>query len=161
MKLEWLQKNDSRDLSSNRLLLRSCVSLLFFCSFFLLTGLSAEARTGATPWTNEPSFQNLVYASSTTNDVIRTMGAPPDDIVRATQMFPVIENYYYYGEEKTGAATVFVFEHGLLVGLQLKTPGDQYVDMTYVLTNNGDRALSNPIYGGYLPYFPYLPLTTW
>lgn len=131
--------------------------LLFSCGLFFTSPI-AEARSITTPWTPETSFQNLVYGSSSSVDVVNVMGNPPDEIVRSEQMFPVVENFYYY--DKTGAATVFVFENGLLVGLQLKTPGNQYVDMTYFLANNGDRMLNLPMLQGFMPYYPYFPLTS-
>jgi hypothetical protein len=128
--------------------------------FCLLLGLilisipaEVQARTGATPWSSEVNFQSLVYGSSTTNDVVRALGRPADEIVRYEQMYPTIENLYYYDEDKSGAATVFVFESGFLVGMQLKTANNQLVDLTYFLTDNGDRRLLNPIMGGYTPYY--------
>lgn len=144
-------------------MIRIFACLLLSCGIFLFHA-SALAITGATPWTNEHSFQELVYGSSSTVDVVRVMGSPPDDIVRSQQMFPPVENYYYYDENKTGAATVFVFEEGLLVGMQLKTAGNQYVDMSYFLANNGDRALNQPMLHGFYPYYPYFPIpsvTSW
>lgn len=136
-----------------------------FCLFMswglLVFSNPGQARTIAAPWTPEVSFQNLVYGASSTAEVVRVMGQPPDEVLKAEQMFPVVENFYYYDSAKTGAATVFVFENGLLVGLQLKTPGDQFVDLTYMLTNNNDRSLNSPMLGGYMPYYPYYPLTHW
>lgn len=137
-----------------------CFSLFISCCL-LLFSYPGQARTIATPWTPEVSFQSLVYGASSTADVVRVMGQPPDEMIKAEQMFPVVENLYYYDPDKSGAATVFVFENGLLVGLQLKTPGDQFVDLTYMLTNNDDRSLNSPMLGGYMPYYPYYPLTHW
>ncbi|MCE3234193.1 MAG: hypothetical protein K0Q50_373 [Vampirovibrio sp.] len=134
---------------------------LFISCCLLLFSHPGQARTIATPWTPEISFQSLVYGASSSADVVRVMGQPPDEVLKAEQMFPVVENFYYYDSAKSGAATVFVFEGGLLVGLQLKTPGDQFVDLTYMLTNNNDRALNSPLLGGYMPYYPYYPLTHW
>lgn len=134
--------------------------LLLTFSFFFMTG-DSPARTIAAPWSNEIDFQSLVYGSASTADVVRVMGAPPDDIVRAEQMVPVIENFYYYDAEKTGAATVFVFENGLLAGLQYKTPGNQFIDLSYFLTDNGDRGLNMPMLGGYSPYFSRFPFVSW
>lgn len=124
-----------------------------------------EAKSVYSPW--NPSgysqlgvsgFENLVYGSSTASDVIGVMGRYPDDVLRAEQMFPVVENFYYYDEEGTGAASVFVFENGFLVGLHSRSPNNQFVDLTYFLPNNGDRFLNSPLTAGYLPYFHRFPL---
>ncbi|HEY9686583.1 MAG TPA: hypothetical protein V6C52_06370 [Coleofasciculaceae cyanobacterium] len=125
---------------------------LLLSIIFIAIPAEVQARTGATPWTSEVNFQSLVYGSSTTNDVVRALGRPADEILRYEQMYPTIENLYYYDEDKSGAATVFVFESGFLVGMQLKTADNQYVDFSYLLANNGDRQLMNPMLGGYLPY---------
>jgi len=120
--------------------------------------IMAEARSVTSPWTSDLSFQDLVYGASSTVDVQRIMGEPPDEIVKTAQMFPVIENYYYYENGGTGAATVFVFENGLLVGLHYKSPQNQYMDLTSFLMNNGDRLLNSPMLGGFRGYFPLFPL---
>lgn len=134
--------------------------------FSLLTALALSlgfiqagwALQNATPWSPERSFQNLVYGSSSFNDVTMVLGRPPDEIVRSQQMYPPIVNFYYFDENKSGAATVFVFENGFLVGMQYKSPENQYVDMTYFLRNNGDRSLNLPYVAGYQNYYPYFPL---
>jgi hypothetical protein len=118
----------------------------------------SQALQSVTPWTTEKSFQNLVYGSSSYNDVISVIGRQPDEIVHSQQMYPVVENFYYFDENKTGAATVFVFENGLLVGLQYKSADNQYMDLSYCLQNNGDRTLNYATLGGYMPYYPYFPL---
>jgi hypothetical protein len=134
--------------------------------------VGADARSVVTPWNGggldgavgRPgyrNFQELVYGGSSQADVVRVMGVPPDEVVHAGQMFPVIENYYYYDEDKSGAATVFVFENSLLVGLQMKTAANQFVDMTYFLANNGDRTLNQPMLGGYMQYYPWFPIPSW
>lgn len=115
----------------------------------------------ATPWTPEVNFRNLVYGASSTADVVRVMGQPPDEVLHSEQMFPVVENFFYYDADKSGAATVFVFENGLLVGMHLKTEGNQYIDCTYFLTDNGDRQLNNPMLQNYSPYYSYFPMTYW
>jgi hypothetical protein len=118
----------------------------------------AFALQNATPWSPERSVQNLVYGSSSYNDVQTVIGRPPDDIVRSEQMYPIITNFYYYDEAKTGAATVFIFENGMLVGMQYKSPDNQFVDLTYFLQNNGDRNLTVPYLAEYQRYYPYFPL---
>jgi hypothetical protein len=123
-----------------------------------LVSSPAFALQNVTPWSTERSLQNLVYGSSSFNDVTSAVGRQPDDIVRSQSMYPVITNFYYYDENKSGAATVFVFENGLLVGLQYKSPDNQFVDFTYCLQNNGDRRLNNPYLAGYQGYYPYFPL---
>jgi hypothetical protein len=120
--------------------------------------LPAAAMQTGTPWTPEKSYQNLTYGASSYNDVISIVGHPPDEIVNSGQMYPLVENFYYFDENKTGAATVFVFENGLLVGLQYKSPDNQYVDLSYVLQYNGDRTVNYAALGGYQAYFPYFPL---
>jgi hypothetical protein len=136
-----------------------CLSLLCFCGHFSFMA-PAFARSATTPWTDQVSFQNLVYGSSSTNDVVLVMGAQPDDIVRSEQMYPVVENYYYYDKEKSGGASVFVFENGLLVGLELKTATNQMIDLTSFLPNNGDRLITYPALGGYQQYYPYYAIPT-
>lgn len=159
----------------NRPISRICFGLWFSCGLFFLTlflFLAFEvmvpscvfARSIATPWatgSGDVSFQSLVYGSSSAADVVRVMGNQPDEVIRGEQMFPVIENYYYYDADKSGSASIFVFENGLLVGLQMLTSGQQLVDMTYLLPSNGDRSLNQPMLGGYMPYYPVFPLTSW
>lgn len=135
--------------------MQGLVGLLFFGGLFFSPPL-AQALVNNTPWTPEPSFQNLVYGGSSGPDVIRVMGEQPDQIVYGQQMYPVLENYYYY--DKTGAATVFVFENGLLVGMHYKSPSNQMIDLTSLLTNNGDRRLNAPLLQGYQSYYPYFDL---
>lgn len=120
----------------------------------------AAARSAVTPWTSEIDLQNLVYGASTPTDVQRILGVP-DDIIRAEQMYPVVENYYYYDPDGGGAATVFVFESNLLAGLLFKSRNHQFVDLTYFLPNNGDRQINQPILGEMRGYYPNLPLYTW
>lgn len=132
----------------------SMTACLLSLSFFQ----PALALQNATPWSSERGFQNLVYGSSSFNDVTSVVGRQPDEIVRSERMYPVITNFYYYDENKSGAATVFVFENGMLVGLQYKSPDNQFIDFTYCLQNNGDRRLNNPYLAGYQGYFPYYPL---
>jgi hypothetical protein len=119
---------------------------------------SAWAIQSVTPWSPEKSVQNLVYGSSSYSDVTGALGRQPDEIVHSDQMYPVIDNFYYYDENKTGAATVFVFENGMLVGMQYKSPDNQYVDLTYFLQSNGDRNLHYSALGDYQSYYPYFPL---
>jgi hypothetical protein len=155
------QGNRRSSLTQFKWILGICLCLLFLCDLFLFHAPLACALNSATPWSPDASFQNLVYGSSSEGDVTRVMGKEPDEVVRGEQMFPVIENYYYYDENKSGAATVFVFENGMLVGLQMKTAGNQFVDLTYFLANNGDRYLNSPLLNGYMPYYPLYPLTSW
>lgn len=110
------------------------------------------ARMVATPWSPEVNWQSLVIGAST-NDVVRALGRPPDDIVRGEIMAPTIENFYYFDEDKSGAATIFVFEAGFLVGMHLKSPENQLMDVTYFLPNNGNRRLLNPVMGGMQTYW--------
>lgn len=146
---------------SQQTLTLKLTALLFCIGFTLIRPPTSYSRSAATPWTSEMSFQSLVYGGSSTVDVVRVMGQQPDEIVRSEQMFPVVENFYYYDENKSGAATVFVFENGLLAGMHLKTAGNQFIDCTYFLTNNGDRMLNNPMLQNYSPYYSYFPLTYW
>jgi hypothetical protein len=106
-----------------------------------------------TPWTNEYGLQNLVLGSSTINDVQRALGKPPDEYIQSEQMFPVIQNAFYYDEKKSGAASVFVFQNGLLAGLFYKSPNSQLVDLSYFLQNNGDVGLNSGLNAGFQPYF--------
>ena len=117
----------------------------------------ANARSVVTPWKTDVGFENLVYGSSSTTDVQRIMGEAPDEIIRSEQMYPLIENHYYYDEKGSGAATVFVFENNALLGMHYKTPGNHFVDLTYVLPDNGDRQLQTPFLGNYASYFPFFP----
>ncbi len=105
-------------------------------------------------------FKDLRYGGSSGPDVQRILGAP-DEIVHSQQMYPVVENYYYYADSGSGAATVFVFENGLLVGMHYKSPDNQYVDLTYFLIDNGDRLLNFPLNAGYQGYFPFFNHYTW
>jgi hypothetical protein len=120
----------------------------------------AWGRSAFTPWTMDMDFQNLVYGASTTVDVHKIVGTP-DEIIRTEQMYPVIENYYYFEEGGSGAATVFVFENGLLVGLFVKSGDNNYIDITYFLPNNGDRIINMPIMGQMQGWFPNFPMYTW
>lgn len=122
------------------------------------------ARSSVTPWTMEQGFQNLVYGASTSSDVQRIVGRFPDAIVRQEQIFPVVENYYFYEEGdkgQMGPATVFVFENNLLVGLLYKSSTQQWADLTYFIYDNGDRSINAPIQAGFQSYYPNLPLYTW
>jgi hypothetical protein len=129
-------------------------AVLLSLSVFLPT----YALQNATPWSPEKSVQNLVYGSSSYNDVTSALGRQPDDIINSQQMYPIITNFLYYDENKTGAATVFVFENGLLVGMQYKSPDNQLVDLTYFLQNNADRYYNAPYAAGYQRYYPNFPL---
>lgn len=132
---------------------------LMLAAPLMFSALPAEGRSNATPWSNEMTFQNLVYGSSTTTDVQQILGGPPDTVVRSEQMYPLLENYYYYDDAKTGAATVFVFENNFLVGLHFKSAENQYMDLTYFLPSNGDRTRNMQSFGaGYNGYYPYFPL---
>lgn len=124
--------------------------------------LPAQGRSISAPWdpASQNEFQSLVYASSSMPDVHRILGLP-DDIVRSEQMYPVIENHYYYEEGGTGAATVFVFENGLLMGMHYKSPENQLIDLTYFLPNNGDLRINWPYRANYQGYFPYFPMVGW
>lgn len=123
----------------------------------LLLTASVQARSNATPWTSEQTYQNLVYGASSTADVIQIMGYP-DEVVKQEQIFPVIENFYYYGDGGTGEATVVIFQNNLLAGLLYKTASSQYMDLTYMLPNNGDMALNSPILAKFRSYYPNLPM---
>lgn len=122
--------------------------------------LGAEARSITTPWnhTQEYTFQNLVYGSSTPWDVQRVMGRGPDEVVKAEYMYPVVENHNFYDEDGSGNASVFVFENGFLVGFHMRTKDSQLVDLTYFLMNNGDRRLNNAYNAGIWSYNPLFPL---
>jgi hypothetical protein len=134
----------------------SVVCILVSLAVFHLTPV--HARSISTPWTNEYGPANLIYGASTPWDVQNSVGRPPDDIKKTEQMYPVVENHYYFDEKGSGAATVFVFEASLLVGMHYRSPDDQWVDLTYFLTDTGDRALNNQMLGGYRSYFPWFPL---
>lgn len=140
---------------SKFILFITLVTCLFFSSVVMPVSFALQ---NATPWTSERSIQNLVYGSSSFNDVTAAVGRQPDDIVRSEWMYPVITNFYYFDDNKSGAATVFVFENGLLVGLQYKSPDNQFIDFTYCLQNNGDRRLNNPYLAGYQNYYSNFPL---
>lgn len=113
-----------------------------------------EARSAGTPWSNEPNVQNLVYGSSSPLDVQQALGRMPDQTVSSGQMYPVVTNDYYFDENGTGAATVFVFENGFLVGLHYKSATNHFLDLTYLLINAGDRWLNSPFLQGYRAYYP-------
>jgi hypothetical protein len=98
-------------------------------------------------------FQNLRYGGSTSIDVAQAVGRPPDNIIKDEQMYPVVENYIYNSDDGSGAATVFVFEGNLLVGMHYRNARNQYIDLTYMLPNNGDRALNSMMNMGYQPYY--------
>jgi hypothetical protein len=133
----------------------TCLLAAFFL-WWTCWNNSASALQSVTPWNaGSPSnFQNLTCGSSTYNDVVSSVGRSPDEIIHSEQMYPLIENFYYFDDDKTGAATVFVFENGLLVGLQYKSAGNQFVDLTNFLQHNGDRALNYSALGGYQYYYP-------
>jgi hypothetical protein len=109
-----------------------------------------------TPWTTENGLQNLVYGSSTPGDVHAILGAP-NDIQHYEQMYPVLEEDYYYSEDKSGAASVFVFENNVLVGFYYKSPNNQVIDLSYFLPNNNDRSLTTPYLGQYSTFSPQYP----
>jgi hypothetical protein len=137
---------------------RRTLALISILSWGILTLSPALAVQNVTPWTNEKSFQNLTYGMSSYTDVENAVGHPPDEVLNSGQMYPVVTNYVYYDEKKTGAASIFVFENGFLVGLQYRSPDNQFIDFTYCLQNNGDRALNYPYMAGYMGYYPYFPL---
>lgn len=146
--------NAFRNLFLKKMMVAAATSLL--AAAFI--SLPSQAIQSVTPWSPEKSFQNLTYGASSYSDVVSVIGRSPDEIVRSEQMYPIIENFYYFDENKSGAATVFVFENGLLVGLQYKSPDNQYVDLSYCLQSNGDRNLHYSALGGTQAYFPYFPL---
>lgn len=131
--------------------------------FFLLNLIAPAAHAMPTAYeamqSGNPMAQ-LRYGGSTTSDVIRMFGTP-DDVVHSGRMYPVIENYYYYDQGGSGAATLFVFENGFLVGMHLKSPSNELLDLTYFLMNNGDRRLTYPYRGGFAGYYPYMGLFGW
>jgi hypothetical protein len=130
------------------------LALLFF-TFPPLAGQSAWAGPGIAPWTSEAGFQQLVYGASSPWDVQSAIGRPADEVLRFEQMYPIIENHYYYDENKSGAATIFVFENNFLVGMHFKSADNQMIDLTYFLPNNGDYSRNFQTYGGgYAGYFP-------
>jgi hypothetical protein len=139
------------------------LKLLALSAILLMLALPPNvwARNVFTPWSEEVGFQNLVYGSSTSLDVQRVMGRAADQIVKSEQMMPIVENWYYFEEGGSGAATLFVFENNLLVGLHYKSRDNQLVDLTYFLPNNGDRRLNAPALGGYASYSPYFPFYEW
>ncbi|MBX2861188.1 MAG: hypothetical protein KTR14_08130 [Vampirovibrio sp.] len=148
----------TRDRWINKVLPSFLATVLSLSGIFVLgASIPSHARSTATPWTNEIGPQSLVYAASTTVDVQRAIGHP-DEVVKSQQMYPVVENYIYYEEGGTGAATVMVFENGLLVGMHYRSPSNQMVDLTYFLLNNGDRRLNYPALAGFRGYSPYFPL---
>lgn len=145
---------------SKCLIQRAIVGLLVGWAFlFVWSGLPVLAVSSATPWRTELNFQDLIFGSTTTNQVRIIMGREPDDIVRSEQLYPVIENHYFYEEGGTGAASVFVFENGFLAGLHYKSANNQYMDLTYLLPSLGDRQMNARFFGsGYSSYYPYFPL---
>jgi ABC-type phosphate transport system substrate-binding protein len=122
--------------------------------FIFSSGLPAGSISNATPWTTEFGFQNLTYGGSSIRDVERAMGRPGDEFLQSNQLYPAVQNLYYYEEGGTGAATVFVFENGLLVGMFYKSSENQLMDLTYFLIDNGDRQLNFPLNAGYQGFFP-------
>jgi hypothetical protein len=136
-----------------------CLTLLIFPGVLVSPGW---AHSVFAPWapSNQQDFGSLVCGSSTPLDVQRVAG-PPDEVVHSEQMFPVIENYYYYDNEGSGSASVFVFQNGLLVGLHYKSSNDQLIDMTSFLTNNGDTQLNRQLNAGYAGYYTNFPFYEW
>lgn len=126
--------------------------------FMLGTFPTAHARMTATPWDGAPmegNFQNLVWGGSSTLDVAKVMGHPPDEVLKNNNMYPVIENHIFYEPGGTGNASVFVFENGLLAGLYYKSAQNRYMDLSYFLPNNGDRLMNIRAYdAGYQSYYP-------
>lgn len=135
--------------------------MILLAVLLLFSNLPTQARTVATPWSGQVGFQNLVIGSSSLNDVQMALGEPPSEILRSEQMYPVVENAYYYDASGSGAATVFVFENGMLVGMYYRSPDNQFMDLSYFLVNNGDRRLHWPLLAGYRGYYPYFPLYGW
>ena len=144
---------------------------LLFAGLFIghFSDLSADARSAVTPWKapgiESMGAQNLVYGSSSFHDVELVLG-PPDHVINAGQMYPVIVNYFYFeknpddtieemASQENKAATVCVFENNLLVGLHYKTRTNQLVDITYILQNNNDYGMINhpARYSNYSSYF--------
>ena len=135
------------------------LSLFLAITLIMMIFSLALARTAVMPWqpgADAPGAQ-LIYASSTAADVQRVTGRAPDDIVQTEQMYPIIENHYYYDDSGSGAATVFVFENGFLMGMHYKSANNQFMDMSYMLQNNGDRTLTAPYLAGYRGYYPLFP----
>ena len=123
--------------------------------FFLLLLFPAMAHAMPTGYENmQNGFSQLRIGGSTPGELLGIMGSP-DEVVSSTQMYPVVDNYYYYDHNGSGAATVFVFENGFLVNMLLKSPNNQLMDLSFFLTNNGDRRLTTPYLGGYRSFFPY------
>ncbi len=119
-----------------------------------LSILPCQARSTMTPWSNEGGVANLVYGSSSPLDVQQALGRMPDQTVSSGQMYPVVTNDYYFDEKGSGAATVFVFENGFLVGMHYKSATNHFLDLTYLLINAGDRWLNSPFLQGYRAYYP-------
>lgn len=143
-------------------LIQKCKVIVCWVMLLLqgLFPLPTEARSIYAPWEPqvEQGFESLVYGASSTVDVQRVMGSP-DEIVRSGQMFPVVENYYYHDE--SGAASVLVFQNGLLASMFYQSPDKQLIDLTYFLVNNGDRRVNAPLNAGYPYYHPTLPFYEW
>jgi hypothetical protein len=134
---------------------RLAVAVILMTVLLWGSGLPVQARSNFSPWSPEMSFQNLVYGASSPWDVQQVLGAAPDEVLRVEQMYPVIENHVYYEEGGTGAATIFVFENNLLVGLTYKSPTNQYMDLTYFLPSNGDNVLNYQLQNhAFRRYFP-------
>lgn len=133
------------------LLVAAC--LLVVLSWYL----PSWAVSNFTPWNPaEFGFQNLVYGASSVVDIQRAVGRPADEFVESGTMYPIIQNMVYYEEGGTGAASVFVLENGLLAGLFYKSPNEQYIDLTFLLTDNGDVRYNNPMNAGYQGFFPQM-----
>lgn len=136
------------------------ILMILVVTWLTCQNLQVEARSITTPWNQqqEYTFQNLVYGSSTPWDVQRVMGRGPDEVVKAEYMYPVVENHNFYDENGSGNSSVFVFENGFLVGFHMRMKDNQLVDLTYFLTNNGDRRLNNAYNAGIWSYNPLFPL---
>jgi hypothetical protein len=139
--------------------------LLAFLSLLVIPG-SGYARSNVTPWASDSQgFQNLVIGASSGADIQAVMGVPPDEIIKSEIMYPVIENYFYYEEGGSGAATVFILQGGLLAGLSYKSASNQMMDLSYFLQNNNDRLYGmqyNPAgYSGYFPSYPLYGIRNW
>jgi len=111
------------------------------------------------PYDNNPlpgstrGLQDLVYGGSTSIDVERAIGRPPDMVYKEEQMFPVVENDFYSDHDGSAAAMVFVFQNNMLAGLEYRTRDNQFVDMTYLIPNRGDGTVNEFLNGGTSPYY--------
>ena len=132
--------------------------LTIFSILLFLLGccLPSWSVSNVTPWNPaEFGYQNLVYGASSVVDIQRSVGRPADEFVdTAGTMYPIIQNMVYYDEAGSGSASVFVLENGLLAGLFYKSANNQYIDLTFLLTDNGDRRLNQGLNGGYQGFFP-------